>query len=54
MDFHHDLTRHTHRAPARTTRNDFPIELSPPTSDSKTLKAGLISHIAELLVWLLS
>ena len=28
-----ELTRHTHRAHARTTRNDFPVELSPPTSD---------------------
>ena len=27
------LTRHTHRAHARTTRNDFPVELSPPSSD---------------------
>ena len=32
-DFHPDLTRHTHRAHARTTRNDFPVELSPPTSN---------------------
>ena len=24
-----ELTRHTHRAHARTTRNDFPVELSP-------------------------
>ena len=28
-----ELTRHTHRAHARMTRNDFPVELSPPTSD---------------------
>ena len=33
IDFHPDLTRHTHRAHARMTRNDFPVELSPPTSD---------------------
>ena len=32
IDFHPDLTRHTHRAHARTTRNDFPVELSPPNS----------------------
>ena len=37
------LTRQPHRAHARTTRNDFPVELSPPTSDSRYLDS--IFHI---------
>ena len=53
-DFCPDLTRHTHRAHARTTRNDFPVELSPPTSDYRRIlqndalvqKASLLVHSA--------
>ena len=30
IDVHPDLTRHTYRAHARTTRNDFPLLISPP------------------------
>ena len=47
IDFHPELTRHTHRAHARTTRNDFPVELSPSTSNV-ALMYSLVEDMPEI------
>ena len=47
-----DLTRQPERAHARTTRNDFPVGLTPPTSDLIRLFMKILIHLLSIC-WLI-
>ena len=45
VDVYPELTRHTQRAHARTTRNHFRVKLRPPTSDGHSLFSDVYPQV---------